>query len=107
MKTLNGIVFLETKDIRKSLNIGNQTCLELLIELLRPCLDEQFKLNKIDKSTLKRKTDTLTKLAKANFSSKPIAKVTRDEVVNYLASLSKYSTIFKLLQVPYCICTKI
>lgn len=27
MKTLNGIVFLETKDIRKSLNIGNQTCL--------------------------------------------------------------------------------
>lgn len=63
-----------------------------LIELLKPCLDEQFKLNKIDKSTLKRKTDTLTKLAKANFSNKPIAKVTRDEVVNYLASLSKYST---------------
>lgn len=29
MKTLNGIVFLETKDIRKSLNIGNQTCLGL------------------------------------------------------------------------------
>lgn len=63
-----------------------------LIELIKPCLDEQFKLNKIDKSTLKRKTDTLTKLAKANFSNKPIAKVTRDEVVNYLASLSKYST---------------
>lgn len=63
-----------------------------LIELLKPCLDEQYKLNKIDKSTLKRKTDTLTKLAKANFSNKPIAKVTRDEVVNYLASLSKYST---------------
>ena len=63
-----------------------------LIELLKPCLDEQFKLNKIDKSTLKRKTDTLTKLAKTNFSNKPIAKVTRDEVVNYLASLSKYST---------------
>lgn len=63
-----------------------------LIELLKPCLDEQFKLNKIDKATLKRKTDTLTKLAKANFSNKPIAKVTRDEVVTYLASLSKYST---------------
>ena len=29
METLNGIVFLETKDIRKFLNIGNQTCLEL------------------------------------------------------------------------------
>ena len=41
---------------------------------------------------MKRKTDTLTKLAKANFSNKPIAKVTRDEVVTYLASLSKYST---------------
>ena len=32
-----------------------------LIELIKPCLYEQFKLNKIDKSTLKRKTDTLTK----------------------------------------------
>jgi hypothetical protein len=29
MKTLNGITFLETKDIRKALKIGNQTCLEL------------------------------------------------------------------------------
>ena len=63
-----------------------------LIELLNPCLDEQFKLNKIDESTLKRKKDTLKSLAKANFSNKPIAKVNRDEVVNYLSSLSKYST---------------
>jgi hypothetical protein len=29
MKTLNGITFLETKDIREALKIGNQTCLEL------------------------------------------------------------------------------
>lgn len=29
MKTLNGTIFLETKDIRKALKIGNQTCLEL------------------------------------------------------------------------------
>ena len=29
MKTLNGIIFLETKDIRKALQIGNKTCLEL------------------------------------------------------------------------------
>ena len=29
MKTLNGIVFLETKDIREALKIGNKTCLEL------------------------------------------------------------------------------
>lgn len=29
MKTLNGTIFLETKDIRKALQIGNKTCLEL------------------------------------------------------------------------------
>ena len=29
MKTLNVIIFLETKDIRKALQIGNKTCLEL------------------------------------------------------------------------------
>ena len=29
MKKLNGTVFLETKDIRQALKIGNQTCLEL------------------------------------------------------------------------------
>ena len=29
MRTLNGTVFLETKDIRQALKIGNKTCLEL------------------------------------------------------------------------------
>ena len=29
MKTLNGITFLETKDIKKALQIGNKTCLDL------------------------------------------------------------------------------
>lgn len=29
MMTLNGTVFLETKDIRQALKIGNKTCLEL------------------------------------------------------------------------------
>ena len=29
MKQLNGIVFLETKDIRQALKIGNKTCLKL------------------------------------------------------------------------------
>lgn len=29
MKTLNGTVFLGTKDIRQALKTGNQTCLEL------------------------------------------------------------------------------
>ena len=29
MRTLNGTIFLETKDIRQALKIGNKTCLEL------------------------------------------------------------------------------
>ena len=62
-----------------------------LVELVRPCIEEQFKLKKIDKSTLKRKTDTLKQIAKAPFANKAISKVTREEVVNYLSSLSKYS----------------
>lgn len=62
-----------------------------LVELLNPCLNEQFLLNKIDKSTLKRKNDTLKKIAKSSFANKPIAKVSREEVVSYLSSLSKYS----------------
>lgn len=62
-----------------------------LIELLKPCLDEQFKLNKIDKSTLKRKSDTLKQISKAPFANKSISKVSREEIVKYLSSLSKYS----------------
>ena len=62
-----------------------------LIELVKPCIEEQFKLKDIDKSTFKRKSDTLKQIAKATFSNKPIAKVTREDVVNYLSSLSKYS----------------
>lgn len=62
-----------------------------LVELVKPRIDEQFKLKDIDKSTLKRKSDTLKQIAKARFANKPITKVTREEVVNYLSSLSKYS----------------
>ena len=62
-----------------------------LVELLNPCINEQFMLNKIDKSTLKRKMDTLKQISKASFANKPIAKVTREEDVSYLSSLSKYS----------------
>ena len=49
-----------------------------LVELLNPCINEQFMLNKIDKSTLKRKMDTLKQISKASFANKPIAKVTRE-----------------------------
>ena len=62
-----------------------------LIDLLNPCINEQFMLKKIDKSTLKRKQDTLKQLSKAPFANKPISKVSREEVVSYLSSLSKYS----------------
>ena len=62
-----------------------------LVELLNSCINEQFMLNKIDKSTLRRKKDTLKQISKASFANKPIAKVTREEVVSYLSSLSKYS----------------
>lgn len=62
-----------------------------LVELVRPCIEEQFKLKKINKSTLKRKTDTLKQIAKAPFANKAISKVTGEDVVNYLSSLSKYS----------------
>ena len=45
MKTLNGTVFLETKDIIKALKIGNQTCLDLFHK-------KDFPAKKIGKSWL-------------------------------------------------------
>lgn len=45
MKILNGITFLETKDIRKALKIGNQTCLDLFHQ-------KDFPEKKIGKSWL-------------------------------------------------------
>ena len=62
-----------------------------LVELIQSEIDEQFKLNKIGQSTYKRKTDTLKQISKESFANKPIAKVKREDVVNYLSQLSKYS----------------
>ena len=45
MRTLNGTVFLETKDIRQALKIGNKTCLELFHK-------KDFPAKKIGKSQL-------------------------------------------------------
>ena len=45
MKTLNGTIFLETKDIRQALNIGNKTCLDLYHK-------KDFPAKKIGKSWL-------------------------------------------------------
>lgn len=54
-------------------------------------IEEQFKLNRIKESTYKRKLDTLKQIENASFARKPIAKVTRDDVVNYLAKIKTYS----------------
>ena len=62
-----------------------------LVDLVQPLIDEQYKLNKIIQSTHKRKSDTLKQIAKEPFANKPIAKVTREDIVNYLSKLSKYS----------------
>lgn len=62
-----------------------------LVDLVKPLIDEQYKLKEIDQSTHKRKSDTLKQIAKATFANKPIAKVAREDVVNYLSKLSKYS----------------
>ena len=62
-----------------------------IIDLVQNIIEEDYKLGKIKDSTLKRKTDTLKKLRKEPFSKKPISKVTREEVINYLESLRGYS----------------
>ena len=62
-----------------------------LVDLVGSRIDEQHKLKEINDSTYKRKTDTLKQIAKESFANKPIAKVIRQDVVNYLSKLSKYS----------------
>ena len=61
MKILNGITFLETKDIRKALKIGNQTCLDLFHQ-------KDFPAKKIGKSWL-----VMEESFKDYFKSKNIA----------------------------------
>ena len=58
-----------------------------LKELVEPMIEEQFKLGQIKESTYKRKLDTLKQLAKTSFANRPIAKISREDVVNYLANL--------------------
>ena len=62
-----------------------------LKELVEPMIEEQFKLGQIKESTYKRKLDTLKQLAKTSFANRPIAKISREDVVNYLANLKSYS----------------
>ncbi len=62
-----------------------------LVDLVKPLIEEQFKLNRIKQSTYKRKLDTLKQIQNASFANKPISKVNREDVVNYLATLKAYS----------------
>lgn len=62
-----------------------------IIDLVKNKIEEDYKLGKIIKATHKRKSDTIKKLSKENFTNKPISKVTRDEVVKYLENLKNYS----------------
>lgn len=62
-----------------------------LKDLVEPMIEEQFKLGQIKESTYKRKLDTLKQLAKTSFANRPIAKISREDVVNYLANLKSYS----------------
>ena len=62
-----------------------------LVELVKPLIEERFQLNQIKQSTYKRKLDTLKQMEKASFMKKPIAKVSREDIVNYLSTIKTYS----------------
>ena len=62
-----------------------------IIDLVKSHIEEDYKLGKIIKATYKRKSDTIKKLEKENFTNKPISKVSRDEVIKYLEGLKCYS----------------
>ncbi len=62
-----------------------------IIDLVKSVLKEDYKLGKIEKATLKRKSDSLKKLEKEKFANMPIAKVKRDDIVKYLETLKPYS----------------
>lgn len=86
-KALNEKNNIEKNGGIKLLTKSNKT----IVTLVENIINEDYKLGKIIDSTLKRKTDTLKKLRQEAFANKPIAKVTRDEILNYLESLREYS----------------
>lgn len=62
-----------------------------IIDIDKNIINEDLRLGKIKGNTYKRKTDTLKQLEKQPFANKPIAKVTREDVVNFLETLKPYS----------------
>ena len=67
------------------------TSTKSIVELVSDVINEDYKLGKIKSNTKLRKEDTLKKLSNESFCTKPISKVKREEVVNYLEILKPYS----------------
>lgn len=87
-KALAAKVEIEQNGGIRVITKSNKTMYDLIIEIL----NEDHKLGKIKDSTYKRKTDSLKKLSQEKFINKPISKVTRTDIINYLESLREYSS---------------
>lgn len=85
---LNEKLELEKNGGMKIITKSNKT----IIELISKIIDENYKLGKIQKATRKRKLDSLKKLQQEDFTNIPLSKVKREDVVNYLETLKKYSS---------------
>ena len=86
-KALNEKLKIDKNGGFKPLSKSNKT----IVDIVSNIIDEDYKLGKIKGSTRKRKLDTLKQLKKQKFANKPIAKVSREEIVTFLESLKHYS----------------
>lgn len=86
-KALNEKLKIDKNGGFKPLSKSNKT----IVDIVSNIIDEDYKLGKIKGSTRKRKLDTLKQLKKQKFANKPIAKVSREEIVAFLESLKHYS----------------
>ena len=87
-KALTAKVEIEQRGGIRIITKSNKTMHDLIYEIL----NEDYKLGKIKDSTFKRKMDSLKKISQEKFVNKPISKVTRNEIINYLENLRNYST---------------
>lgn len=62
-----------------------------IIDIATPLYMEDYKLHKINANTHSKNTTNLKMLEKEAFTTKPINKVSRIEIVNYLNELAEYS----------------
>ena len=70
--------------------IINKTNLSI-IDIATPLYMEDYKLHKINSNTYNKNTTNLKMLEKSAFTTKPINKVSRLEIVDYLNELAEYS----------------